>query len=314
VSLPQGEDRFPQAAKGRRFPQPKALPARRRRRLLRAAAALCAALLAALFAACQRGGTAVALRAPADNEIPAGALGASIRRGRALLEHTRDSLPANVGNKLRCLSCHLDGGMRANSAPLVGVYARFPQYIARSGTTITIQDRINGCFVRSMNGHPLPAASPALRDITAYLAFLSREVPVGAHVKGEGFAAMTPLKGDSAVGRMPFASRCARCHGDDGGGTVVAPPLWGTESFNIGAGMARLRTAASFIRHNMPYDQPGTLTDQQAFDVAAYVTSRPRPDLPGKEYDWPRGGAPPDVAYPTLGTPPQEAARAQSKN
>jgi thiosulfate dehydrogenase len=314
VSLPQGEDRFPQAAAGRRFPQPKALPARRRRRLLRAAAALCAALLAALFAACQRGGTAVTLRAPADNEIPAGALGASIRRGRALLEHTRDSLPANVGNKLRCLSCHLDGGMRANSAPLVGVYARFPQYSARSGTTITIQDRINGCFVRSMNGHPLPAASPALRDITAYLAFLSREVPVGAHVKGEGFAAMTPLKGDSAIGRMLFASRCARCHGDDGGGTVVAPPLWGTESFNIGAGMARLRTAASFIRHNMPYDQPGTLTDQQAFDVAAYVTSRPRPDLPGKEYDWPRGGAPPDVAYPTLGTPPQEAARAQSKN
>jgi thiosulfate dehydrogenase len=314
VSLPQGEDRFPQAAAGRRFPQPKALPARRRRRLLRAAAALCAALLAALFAACQRGGTAVALRAPADNEIPAGALGASIRRGRALLEHTRDSLPANVGNKLRCLSCHLDGGMRANSAPLVGVYARFPQYSARSGTTITIQDRINGCFVRSMNGHPLPAASPALRDITAYLAFLSREVPVGAHVMGEGFAAMTPLKGDSAIGRMLFASRCARCHGDDGGGTVVAPPLWGTESFNIGAGMARLRTAASFIRHNMPYDQPGTLTDQQAFDVAAYVTSRPRPDLPGKEYDWPRGGAPPDVAYPTLGTPPQEAARAQSKN
>jgi thiosulfate dehydrogenase len=314
VSLPPGEDRSPQAAKGRRFPQPKALPARRRRRLLRAAAALCAALLAALFAACQRGGTAVALRAPADNEIPAGALGASIRRGRALLEHTRDSLPANVGNKLRCLSCHLDGGMRANSAPLVGVYARFPQYSARSGTTITIQDRINGCFVRSMNGHPLPAASPALRDITAYLAFLSREVPVGAHVKGEGFAAMTPLKGDSAIGRMLFASRCARCHGDDGGGTVVAPPLWGTESFNIGAGMARLRTAASFIRHNMPYDQPGTLTDQQAFDVAAYVTSRPRPDLPGKEYDWPRGGAPPDVAYPTLGTPPQEAARAQSKN
>jgi thiosulfate dehydrogenase len=165
-----------------------------------------------------------------------------------------------------------------------------------------------------MNGHPLPAASPALRDITAYLAFLSRDVPVGAHVKGEGFAAMTPLKGDSAIGRMLFASRCARCHGDDGGGTVVAPPLWGTESLNIGAGMARLRTAASFIRHNMPYDQPGTLTDQQAFDVAAYVTSRPRPDLPGKEYDWPRGGAPPDVAYPTLGTPPQEAARAQSKN
>jgi len=325
VSLQQGEDRFPQAAAGRRFPQPQAIPSGVRSAPLPALAAMHRragsvarrATLPALLciaAACQRGDATVALRAPGDNEIPAGALGASIRRGRALLEHTPDSLPANVGNKLRCLSCHLDGGMRANSAPLVGVYARFPQYSARSGTTITIQDRINGCFVRSMNGHPLPAASPALRDITAYLAFLSRDVPVGAHVKGEGFAAMTPLKGDSAVGRMLFASRCARCHGDDGGGTAVAPPLWGAQSFNIGAGMARLRTAASFIRHNMPYDQPGTLTDQQAFDVAAYVTSRPRPDLPGKEYDWPRGGAPPDVAYPTLGTPPHEAARAQAKN
>lgn len=248
----------------------------------------------------------VPLVVPSDSLIPAGPLGAAIRRGRALLAATRDSLPHDVGNELRCLSCHLDGGTRAGSAPLVGVYARFPQYSARNGATITIEDRINGCFLRSMNGRALTQNGADMRDITAYLAFLSWGVPVGAHVQGQGFRRMTPLAGDSSAGRALFAARCARCHGPDGQGTQAAPPLWGPRSFNIGAGMARLRTAASFIRYNMPFDQPGTLTDQQAFDVAAYVTSRPRPDLPGKEYDWPRGGAPPDVGYPVLSARPPD--------
>ena len=50
----------------------------------------------------------------------------------------------------------------------------------------------------------------------------------------------------------------------------------------------------------MPFDRPGQLTDQQAFDVAAYVLSHPRPDTPGKERDWPHGDPPEDAAYPTL--------------
>jgi thiosulfate dehydrogenase len=97
-----------------------------------------------------------------------------------------------------------------------------------------------------------------------------------------------------------FVENCTRCHGVDGHGTQAAPPLWGPKSFNIGAGMARLQSAARFIHQMMPRDKPGTLTPQQAFDVASYVTSRPRPDFPGKETDWPKGGAPSDVAYKTL--------------
>jgi thiosulfate dehydrogenase len=62
--------------------------------------------------------------------------------------------------------------------------------------------------------------------------------------------------------------------------------------------MARLRTATGFIRHNMPFDRPGSLTDSQAVNVATYLITRPRPDFPGKENDWPLGGAPVDVAYP----------------
>ncbi|HEX6964459.1 MAG TPA: c-type cytochrome [Gemmatimonadaceae bacterium] len=255
--------------------------------------------------------TSVPLRAPPDSQIPDGALGASIRRGHALLAATRDSLPGHVGNRLRCLSCHLDDGRRPYASPLVGVYARYPQYSARSATVNLIEDRINDCFRRSMNGTPLAPDSRDLHDITAYLAWLSRGIPVGATVEGQGLMTLKPLRPDTIQGRMLYAATCVRCHGTHGEGTVVAPPLWGPESFNIGAGMARLRTAAAFIRHNMPYDRPGSLTDQQAFDIAGYVTSRPRPDLAGKENDWPNGDAPPDVAYPTRGahTPSRSDAR-----
>ncbi|PYP36153.1 MAG: cytochrome C [Gemmatimonadetes bacterium] len=192
-----------------------------------------------------------------DSIIPAGPYGDAVRRGRALLTATRDSLPSHVGNRLRCTSCHLDEGRR-ESGTWMGVFARYPQYRARSGMVETIEYRVNDCFRRSMNGTAIDPAGADMRDIVTYFAFLSA-----------------------------------------GEGTAGAPPLWGAASYNIGAGMARVRTAAEFISRNMPFDTPGTLADQQAFDVAAYVNARPRPDFRGKENDWPNGDSPPDVAYPT---------------
>jgi thiosulfate dehydrogenase len=250
----------------------------------------------------------VSLRVPSDSEIPSDEVGAAIRRGRAILTNTRDSLPANVGNALRCTSCHLDAGTRPYASPWVGVYSRFPQYRSRNGKVNVIEDRINDCFVRSLNGKPLAPGSRALIDIVSYMAFLSRGVPPPGEVQGQGFRRLEPLEPNPANGRLVYAEQCARCHGAKGEGmdNPVAggqpryyPPLWGPRSFNIGAGMARLRTAAAFIREQMPYDRPGTLTDQQAFDVAGYLTSNVRPDFRGKENDWPRGDPPPDVAYPT---------------
>ncbi len=240
----------------------------------------------------------VSTAGPPDSLVPDGPMGASIRRGRALLLKTKDSLPSHVGNALNCTNCHLDAGRR-ESGSWVGVHARYPQYRARSNIVETIEYRINDCFRRSMNGKPLDQNDPAMRDMMAYFAFLSRGVPVGPPAK-PGPTPWGALQRDTVAGAAVYAASCARCHGADGAGTATAPAVWGPRSYNIGAGMARVFTAANFIRKNMPFDQPGSLTDQQALDVAAYVNARPRPDFPGKEKDWPAGGAPVDVAYRVL--------------
>src|SRR5881396_2170669 len=231
------------------------------------------ALLGAVILACGRGSD----HPPA---IPDGPLGAAIQRGRALLLATRDSLPAHVGNRLRCTRVE------------------------------TIEYRVNDCFRRSMNGTPLSSDGGDMRDIVAYLWFLSRGVPIAPPPTPAGganrLAKWAGFRADTAAGGRVYGSACAKCHGPDGQGTAVAPPVWGPDSYNIGAGLARVRTAAAFIRDNMPLDQPGTLSDQEAFDVAAYVGAHPRPDFPEKIHDWPNGDSPPDVAYPT------EAARRKS--
>jgi thiosulfate dehydrogenase len=250
----------------------------------------------------QAGGDVAPFVIPAANTIPDGPVGVAVRRGRAILEATRDSMPEFVGKEtaLRCTSCHLDNGLRKHAMPWVGVYSRFPQYRARSGRVIDLEERIADCFVRSMNGRAPEFGSRDMRDIVAYMAWLSREVPVGRKMDGEGMPEVAPHVPDTARGREVFLAECARCHGADGQGLIPpAPPLWGPRSFNIGAGMSRLRTAAAFIKVAMPYDRPGTLTDQQAYDVAAYMNGRGRPDLRGKEDDWPHGDPPPDVSYPT---------------
>ena len=239
-------------------------------------------------------------RPPVIDSTPDDPYEASAYRGLAILTHTRDSLPAYVGSNLNCTSCHLDEGRRPNAAPLYGVTARYPRFIDRVNAVIPIEDRVNYCMTRSVSGSKLPNDSREMTDSVAYLTFISRGVPVGEHVKGEGMPKMPPLSGDSARGHGVYSENCARCHGESGAGMAPAvPALWGRNSFSVGASMARVERAASFIRFNMPFDRPGSLTNQQAYDVAAYVTSMTRPDLPGKENDWPEGGAPKDVPYDT---------------
>ena len=242
---------------------------------------------------------------PPDSMIPDDERGASIRRGLALVTRTSDSLPRHAPGNIQCASCHLDAGRRRNAAALIGVAARYPRFMDRSAAIVTLEERINHCFTRSLAGIQVPTDSRDMKDIVAYLAFLSTGVPRGAHVKGEGMPKMPALVGDRTRGEQLFATTCALCHGSDGQGRPPAfPALWGPKSYSIGASMAREERAATFIRHFMPQSNPGSLTDQQAFDLAAFIDSHPRPDTPGKERDWPRGGAPADVPYGTAGHAP----------
>ena len=239
---------------------------------------------------------------PPDSLIPNDELGASIRRGLALITHTTDSLPQYATGTLQCSSCHIDAGRMRDAAGLLGVYARFPKYMDRTGAVIPIEDRVNYCFTRSLAGNRLPTDSREMQDIVAYLAYISTGVPVGRHVIGEAMPQMPKMTGDSARGAQLFATTCTMCHGPDGQGNPPAfPALWGPKSFSIGASMAREERAATFIRHFMPQNNRGSLTDQQAYDLAAYVNSHARPDSPGKENDWPQGGVPYDVPYSTKG-------------
>jgi thiosulfate dehydrogenase len=269
-------------------------------------------VLVVAAAACDRAvpgapGTGVAsdssILAPDGSTVPDGELGRSIRRGHAILAATPDSLPIHVGAALRCTSCHLGDGRQRNALPLTGVYARFPQYRARTGAVQRLEDRVNDCLLRSMNGSALALDDAAMRDIIAYLAFISRGTVVEEARSPAAGASLTTegSTGDTIAGAQVYRAQCVRCHGSDGAGVAPFPPLWGKTSFNIGAGMARLRTAATFIRHNMPQDRAESLSDLDALNVAAYVTSRPRPDFAGKDHDWPNGDAPPDAPYPTIG-------------
>ncbi len=237
--------------------------------------------------------------APLTVHLTAASLSPSARRGFALLSATSDSLPRFVGARMRCFSCHLEEGRRPNAIPLVGSYTRFPKYMARAGHSISIQERVNACFTRSLAGRAIPIDGRDMTDIVAYLSFISTGA-FTSHVAGLGLPAMPAMHfPDSARGRVVYAARCSRCHGVNGAGIPPAPPLWGARSFSIGASLARLERAASFIRYNMPYDSAGTVDDRTSYDIAAYIISHSRPDSRGKGDDWPSGDAPSDVPYST---------------
>ena len=232
-------------------------------------------------------------------------------RGMRLHLETRDLLPQNVGNQLNCSSCHLNAGTVADGSPFVGVSAFFPSYAPRAGRTITLEDRINGCFLRSMNGKPLAVTSADMSAMVAYFDWMKGETKPEDKVAGRGVGKIdSKIKPDAENGKKIYAAQCAACHGAEGeglkaaDGTMIYPPLWGEQSFNIGAGMARTYTAAAFVKRNMPIGMhakfplgQGGLTDQEAVDVAEYFSHQPRPDFAAKVKDWPKDPKPGDARY-----------------
>ena len=217
------------------------------------------------------------------------------------------------GNNLACSSCHLQAGTKAYAAPYVGLTALFPRYIGREDKVSTLEERINGCFERSMNGRALAVGSVEMHAIVSYIKHISQDIPVGHQLEGQGFVdiQIPNRAADIVQGKLLFKDKCMSCHGEDGSGLrrgqlqdaegYLYPALWGMDSYNDGAGMSRLLTAARFLKGNMPlgasFENP-ILSDEEAYDLAAYMNSNSRPEKAFKELDYPNlKKKPKDTAY-----------------
>lgn len=257
---------------------------------------------------------------PDADAMPAGALKDTVLYGRKVFVETYATIGPEVsdpamrysGNNLACENCHIDGGKQRYAIPMIGVYGAFPTNMARENSVRTLEDRINGCMERSMNGRALPNDSKEMKAMVAYIQFLSTGAPNTLQGRGTPALAQLDRAADPKKGEEAFHNYCAECHGDDGHGMrngatgdakgYMYPPLWGPDSFNDGAGMHRLIASAGFIHANMPfgthYDMP-QIPVEDAWDVAAYINSQDRPKMANLDRDYPdRARKPVDAPFP----------------
>jgi len=221
-------------------------------------------------------------------DIPDDKYGDLVRMGRNIFVDTPTYAKRYVGNGLTCQSCHLQEGRKPYAMPIWGAFGMYPMFRNKTRSVVTYEQRIQDCFRYSMNGIPPAIDSPEMQAMVAYSHWLSRGAPVGVELPGRALAALTRSEDPSPQrGETVYATRCAMCHGAQGlgqktedGEKYVFPPLWGSHSFNKGAGIFRVRTAAQYIKANMPLGQGFTLSDQDALDVAVYIWIQDRPKDP----------------------------------
>lgn len=212
---------------------------------------------------------------------------------------------APITNGMNCQNCHINAGCTNYGNCFSAVASTYPKYRERSGRIESIEFRINDCMTRSLNGQSIDSTGKEMKAMVAYLIWLGTEVPRKVIPKGSGLEQLPFIDraADTVKGRIVFESSCARCHGNNGEGLIkmdssgyIYPPLWGDHSFNTGAGMYRISRLAGFIKSNMPFelsshDNP-VLNNEQAWDVAAFISSQPRPQKSFPS-DWPNIAAKP---------------------
>jgi thiosulfate dehydrogenase len=231
---------------------------------------------------------------PVD-DYPPGPLGDVVRLGEKLVNETNlhPLTKPFVGNRLNCRSCHLNAGRHPKAASFIGVAAAYPAYSARESAVITLEDRILNCFQRSENGTRPPNGSQVSVAIASYITWLSRNTPINMNPNAprgpNSFPALDvkDAQPDSQQGKSLYASRCATCHEEDGSGSDDGPPVWGSQSFNDGAGLSKVPKMAAWLKVAMPLDAPD-LSDEEAWAIAAYIDSQVRPafsstSLPNQE-------------------------------
>jgi len=254
----------------------------------------------------------------APTNYPAGELGKMVKLGENILNHTNtNSLTKDwVNNELQCKSCHLPGqdgrpGAGKGMGTLIGSATAFPAWSRRAGTVQTLRDRINDCYIRSMNGDKPITDSKASIAMVAYVTWLSNGLPIKMNPKrpvtpynnkkyatGQKIFAAIQKKAthqNYLQGKKIFQDRCAVCHGKNGAGIAgIFPPLWGKSadgkwlSYNAGAGMDNLKKAPVWVQSNMPLHQGGTLNNHEAADVVLYIDAQPRASFSMKDHLLPK--------------------------
>lgn len=232
---------------------------------------------------------AILFQPPLEQNLPDDEFGKIVKLGRDIFQDTQRYAGPYVGKtNLRCASCHLDAGRLAHASPLWAAYVSYPAYRSKNKHVNTFPERLQGCFAYSMNGHAPPLGDPILVALESYSYWLASGAPVNSSMLGRGYPTVPkpPLPRDYLRGQKVFEQQCALCHGSNGAGQEDAsgqatfPALWGDKSFNWGAGMGNIKNAAGFIKANMPLSLGGSLSDQQAWDVATFMNSHERPQDP----------------------------------
>ncbi len=226
----------------------------------------------------------------------------TIAYGRDLIANTSKyfgpkGIVGKISNGMNCQNCHLDAGTKPFGNNYSAVYSTYPKFRARSGTNETIVKRISDCFERSLNGSKPDSNSKEMRAIITYMKFLGTGVKKGVTPNGAGLEKLAYLKraADPVKGMLLYQSKCSSCHGKKGAGvlakdgkTFTYPPLWGAQSYNDAAGLYRISSFAGYVKNNMPFGasyKNQILSDEEAWDVAAFVNSQPRPHK-NQENDW----------------------------
>jgi thiosulfate dehydrogenase len=225
--------------------------------------------------------------------------------GKDLIAHTSDYFGENgkifksSTNGMNCQNCHLEAGTKIFGNNYSAVASTFPKYRARSGAVENIYKRVNDCFERSLNGRAIDTNSKEMQSIVAYMNWLGKDVAKGVKPTGSGFKDLVFLDraADPEKGKVIYSEKCQSCHQQNGAGlmneektTYTYPPLWGDHSYNDGAGLYRISNFAKFVKYNMPLGVSHNntqLTDDEAWDVAAFVNSQSRPKKNIKK-DWPK--------------------------
>jgi len=201
----------------------------------------------------------------------------AVMLGYNILMDTQKYAPQFVGSKMNCRNCHFEAGRTKKGVSLVGVGAAYPWYKERHRDSVNLVTRTNDCFERSMNGRPLPYDSKEMNAIVTYYHWISKGIPIYADIPWLGLKHIgSTHQPNPTKGKEVYGQKCAACHGHNGEGTPIAPPLWGKDSFNDGASMAKLTYLAAFTHKFMPQGNPD-LTEEEALDVAAFGTGQPRP-------------------------------------